>query len=159
MPPLPAGLPQRLRQQLTFLLEIDRLKGVLRQSRLIHEDRRENSAEHSWHLAMLALLLAEHANPPIDVAHVVKLVLMHDLVEIGAGDTFCYDVEGQQDKADREHQAATRLFGLLPPEQADELWSLWREFEAQETLEAVFASTLDRLMPLLHNYASGGVLW
>lgn len=159
MPPLPAGLPQRLQQQLTFLLEIDRLKGVLRQSRLIHEDRRENSAEHSWHLAMLALLLAEYVNPPVDVAHVVKLVLIHDLVEIDAGDTYCYDPEGQKDKVDREHQAATRLFGLLPPDQTEELWALWREFEAQETPEAAFASALDRVMPLLHNYANGGALW
>lgn len=156
---LPASLHQRLQQQLTFLLEIDRLKGVLRQSRLLHENRRENSAEHSWHLAMLALLLAEYADTPVDVARVVKLVLIHDLVEIDAGDTYCYDAQGQQDKALREHQAATRLFGLLPPAQADELWSLWREFEARETPEAAFASALDRLMPLLHNYGSGGALW
>jgi putative hydrolase of HD superfamily len=125
---------------LTFLLEIDRLKGVLRQSRLIHEDRRENSAEHSWHLAMLALLLAEYTDTPVDVARVVKLVLIHDLVEIDAGDTYCYDAEGQKDKAAREHQAATRLFGLLPPDQADELWSLWREFEARETPEDAAAA-------------------
>lgn len=159
MPLLPGGLPPRLQQQLTFLLEIDRLKGVLRQSRLLHEERRENSAEHSWHLAMLALFLAEYADTSVDVARVVKLVLIHDLVEIDAGDTYCYDVEGQQDKAAREHQAATRLFGLLPADQADELWSLWSEFEAGETPEAAFASALDRLMPLLHNYGSGGAIW
>lgn len=156
---LPASLAQRLQQQLAFLLEIDRLKSVLRQSRLLHEHRRENSAEHSWHLAMLALILAEYADQTLDVAHVIKLVLVHDLVEIDAGDTFCYDTEELEHKAAREQQAAARLFGLLPPDQGDELWSLWREFEARHTAEAAFASALDRLMPLLHNYAGEGRLW
>lgn len=150
----------RLAQQIQFIIEIDKLKRVLRQTLLIDESRQENSAEHSWHLAMMAILLAEYApSPEIDVLHVVKMLLVHDLVEIDAGDTFCYDIQGNQDKATRETQAAIRLFGLLPEEQGVELRSLWEEFEAQETTAAKFAAALDRLQPLLHNQQTRGGTW
>lgn len=149
----------RLQQQLAFLLEIDRLKSVLRQSRLIGSERRENSAEHSWHLALLALILAEYSDEPIDLLRVIMLVLIHDIVEIDAGDTYCYDTAALSSKADREAQAAARIFGLLPDDQAKALLEGWQEFEAGATAEARFAQVLDRLMPLLHNYMSQGVVW
>lgn len=149
----------RLRQQVGFLIEIDRLKHVLRRSRLADGSRQENSAEHSWHLAVAALLLAEHADRPVDLARVVKMALIHDIVEIDAGDTFFYDTAGALDKADREARAADRLFGLLPPDQAVELRALWDEFEARRTPEACFAYALDRFLPLLHNYLTGGQPW
>ncbi|WP_374688344.1 HD domain-containing protein [Promineifilum sp.] len=149
----------RLRQQVGFLIEIDRLKHVLRRSRLADGSRQENSAEHSWHLAVAALLLAEHADRPVDLARVVKMALIHDIVEIDAGDTFFYDAIGALDKADREARAADRLFGLLPPDQTTELRALWDEFEARRTPEACFAYALDRFLPLLHNYLTGGQPW
>ncbi|MBD2464563.1 HD domain-containing protein [Oscillatoria sp. FACHB-1407] len=149
----------RLHQQIQFILEIDKLKLVLRQTLLTDGSRRENSAEHSWHLAMMAMLLAEYAPEPVEVLRVMKMLLIHDLVEIDAGDTFCYDVQGNLDKAEREQQAADRLFGLLPPEQGVELRSLWEEFEAQTTVEARFAAALDRLQPLLHNQQTQGGTW
>lgn len=149
----------RLRQQVGFLIEIDRLKHVLRRSRLADGSRQENSAEHSWHLAVAALLLAEHADRPVDLARVVKMALIHDIVEIDAGDTFFYDAIGALDKADREARAADRLFGLLPPDQTIELRALWDEFEARRTPEACFAYALDRFLPLLHNYLTGGQPW
>ncbi len=150
----------RLAQQLHFIVEIDKLKRVLRQTLLTDESRQENSAEHSWHLAIMAILLAEYApSSEIDVLHVIKMLLVHDLVEIDAGDTFCYDVQGNQNKAAREAQAATRIFGLLPEEQGAELRSLWEEFEAQETAAAKFAAALDRLQPLLNNQQTRGGTW
>jgi putative hydrolase of HD superfamily len=149
----------RLKQQLDFLLEIDQLKEVLRQSYICRGLRRENSSEHSWHLAVMALVLAEHAGAAIDTLRVVKMALVHDLVEIDAGDTFCYDEAGNADKAAREAIAADRIFGLLPDDQGREFRSLWEEFEARATPEARFAAALDRLMPLLHNYASRGKTW
>lgn len=150
----------RLAQQIQFIIEIDKLKGILRQTLLTDESRRENSAEHSWHLAMMAILLAEYAPASdVDVLRVIKMLLVHDLVEIDAGDTFCYDVQGNQNKAAREVLAATRLFGMLPEEQGAELRSLWEEFEAQETTAAQFAAALDRLQPLLHNQQTRGGTW
>lgn len=153
------SIPERLRQQLEFILEIDRLKSVLRQSYLIDTDRHENSAEHSWHLAVAAMVLAEHAKEPIDVSKVVRLVLVHDLVEIDAGDTFIYDEAGNAGKAAREQKAADRLFGLLPEEQGQTFMALWREFEDRQTPEAKFAFALDRLMPILHNVFTQGGSW
>ena len=150
---------ERLAQQLQFILEIDRLKGVLRRSLLLDSHRRENSAEHSWHLAMMALVLAEHSNEPVDLLRTLKLVLVHDIVEVDAGDTYAYDTDGHEDKVERERLAASRIFGLLPVDQAAELSNLWEEFEEQYTPEARFALALDRLMPLLHNYHTGGVTW
>lgn len=149
----------RLTQQIQFIIEIDRLKLILRQTSLTDNSRRENSAEHSWHIAMMALTLAEYAPEGVDIFHTIKMLLIHDLVEIDAGDTFCYDVQANQNKAEKEAQAALRLFGLLPADQAKELRSLWDEFEAGETPSAKFAAALDRIQPLLHNQQNGGGTW
>lgn len=152
-----AGTP--LAQQIAFVMEIDKLKTVLRQTTLMDQSRRENSAEHSWHLAVMALTLSEYAEPATDLTHVVKMLLVHDIVEIDAGDTFAYDAQGYTDKAEREELAASRIFGLLPDAQRDELLALWHEFEAIVTPEARFANALDRLEPLLGNYITGGGSW
>jgi 5'-deoxynucleotidase YfbR-like HD superfamily hydrolase len=150
------SIPKRLRQQLQFILEIDDLKNVLRRSYLIDSGRHENSAEHSWHLAVAAMVLAEHAKEQIDISKVIRLVLVHDLVEIDAGDTFIYDDAGNVGKAAREQDAANRLFGVLPEDQAQSFMALWREFEDRQTPEAKFAFALDRLMPILHNVFTQG---
>jgi putative hydrolase of HD superfamily len=155
----PANLGDRLRRQLEFILEVDRLKEVYRQSYVLHANRHENSAEHSWHLALAAWLLAEHANQPIDTARVIRMALIHDLVEIDAGDTFIYDSTGNLEKAAKEEKAANRIFGLLPADQGPEWRALWDEFERRETAEAKFAYALDRLMPILHNYFTDGRSW
>jgi putative hydrolase of HD superfamily len=153
-------VPDRLARQLEFLREIDRLKSVVRRTALVDRSRLENSAEHSWHLAVMALVLAEHAPPGTDIAHVVRLLLVHDLVEIDAGDTFAYDPAGYRDKPAREQAAAERLFGLLPADLGPEMRRWWEEFEAGETLEARFANALDRLSGLLQNWAGGdGGTW
>ncbi len=149
----------RLRKQLDFMLELDKMKNLYRQTYVLHEDRKENDAEHSWHIAVLASLLAEYSNEPIDVAHVTKMVLLHDVVEIDAGDTYCYDTDGYKTKADREEKAAQRIFGLLPDDQRDEYYKLWREFEDSVTPDARFAAVLDRIQPLLLNYTKGGISW
>ena len=150
---------EKLKQQIEFIKEIDRLKLILRRSLICGGERRENSAEHSWHLAMCAITLAEHANEPINVLRVVKMVLLHDIVEIDAGDTFVYDTKGYEDKEEREQKAADRLFGLLPDHQRDEFMALWHEFEERESADAKFANALDRTMPLLHNYMAEGGSW
>lgn len=151
---------KRLMQQLNFLKEIDKLKTIFRRTNLIADPTRfENTAEHSWHLAMFAMVLTEYANTAVDQLKVIKMVLLHDVVEIDAGDTFCYDEEGRQDKHERELRAAERIFALLPDDQAVEIRALWDEFEAGETDEAKFAVCLDRLHPLLHNYTNGGGSW
>ena len=152
-------MQQRFAQQIQFILEIDKLKQVLRQTLLTDASRQENSAEHSWHLAVMAMLLIEYAPVPVDVLRVMKMVLIHDLVEIDAGDTFCYDMQANQLKAAREIQAAERIFGLLPLAQGAEMRSLWEEFEAQQTPEAQFATALDRLQPFLHNQQTQGATW
>lgn len=150
----------RLQQQIAFLLEIDKLKNVYRQTKVTGEDRHENDAEHSWHLAMMAFILHEHSNEKdIDLLKAIKMVLVHDIVEIDAGDTFAYDEKGYEDKAEREQMAANRIFNILPEDQSKELFDLWEEFEAQETKEAKFAAALDRLNPLLLNYHTGGQTW
>jgi len=150
----------RLDQQLAFLQEIDALKTIFRRTNLIADkERLENSAEHSWHLAMYVLILVEYANEEVNILRVLKMVLLHDIVEIDADDTFCYDVDANNDKEEREQQAANRLFGLLPTDQANELKAYWEEFEAGETNDANFAITVDRLQPLLHNYVTGGGSW
>ena len=146
-------------KQLAFLREIDRLKGIVRQSPLIDESRRENSAEHSWHVAVYALILAEHADSDVDISRVIKMMLIHDIVEIDAGDTPIHMLSGQSDQAAREREAADRLFGLLPADQGAELRRLWDEFEEAETKDAQFAKSLDRLQPLLHNIAVDGGTW
>jgi putative hydrolase of HD superfamily len=149
----------RLDQQIEFIVALDQLKHVLRQTSLIGGSRRENSAEHSWHLTAMALTLGEYAPPAADLLRVLKMLVVHDVVEIQAGDTFCYDVQGNLDKADREQAAATYLFGLLPPDLCDDLRRLWEEFEAGSTPSARFANALDRLQPLLHNYRNQGGTW
>ena len=152
--------PDRLASQIRFIVEIDRLKSVLRQTHLMDGSRRENDAEHSWHLAVMALLLREYAaEQGVDVSRVVAMVLVHDLVEIDAGDTFCYDEAGNADKPEREQRAAGRIFAILPPDQAREMRGLWDEFEARATPEARFAAALDRLQPQLHNYHTQGATW
>jgi putative hydrolase of HD superfamily len=150
---------ERLARQLAFIIEIDRLKGVLRRAPLADGSRVENSAEHSWHLALMAMVLAEHADEPLDVARVIRILLVHDIVEIDAGDTYAFGLTGHDDKAEREGRAANRLFGLLPADQAAEFRALWDEFEERRTAEARFANALDRLMPLFHNYLNAGRVW
>jgi len=150
---------QRLTRQLDFLIEIDKLKSIQRHALLANGSRLENSAEHSWHLAVMALILSEYADEELDVDHIVRLLLVHDIIEIDAGDTFAYDIQGNLDKAEREKLAANRLFGLLPDDQAAEFHALWDEFEARATVEARFAHAMDRLMPLLHNYLNEGAAW
>jgi putative hydrolase of HD superfamily len=149
----------RLEAQLRFIVEVDKLKHILRQSVLTCGQRHENDAEHSWHLALMAVLLGEYASEEIDLLRVVKMVLVHDLVEIDAGDTYCYDDEAARDKAERELAAAERIFILLPPDQAAEVRALWDEFEAMDTPESRFAAALDRLQPLLLNYHTQGLSW
>ncbi|MDR3555832.1 MAG: HD domain-containing protein [Syntrophobacteraceae bacterium] len=149
----------RLGRQIEFLAEIDSLKRIVRQSLLMDGSRQENSAEHSWHLAVLAMVLAEHSRAPVNILRVLKMILVHDLVEIDAGDTYCYDEEGNRDKAAREKTAADRIFNLLPADQAEEFRALWEEFESARTPDALFAACLDRLQPLLNNFRSGGIMW
>lgn len=153
----------RLEQQLDFLRVVDALKRVDRMTRLIQRSgeisRRENSAEHSWHLALMAMMLVEHANEPVDLARVLQMILVHDIVEIDAGDTFVYDAAAMVGKADREEAAANRIFGLLPDDQKVELLELWHEFEARETPEAKYASALDRLAGMLPNAVNNGGTW
>lgn len=150
---------EKLRKQMDFIIEIDKMKNIYRQTLVLHEDRAENDAEHSWHLAMMVMLLSEYANEPIDVLHTVKMVLIHDIVEVDAGDTYCYDKEGYKDKAEREEKAAQRLFGMLPEEQRNELYGLWREFEEFKTPESKFANAVDRCQPMTLNYKKGGISW
>lgn len=150
---------ERLKKQLDFMLELDKMKNIYRQTYVLHEDRKENDAEHSWHLAILAFMLEEYAAEPIDTLKVIKMVLLHDVVEIDAGDTYLYDEEGYKSKAEREEKAAQRIFGLLPDDQRDEYYALWREFEDDITYESRFASILDRMQPLLLNYTKGGIAW
>ncbi|MBI4780648.1 MAG: HD domain-containing protein [Oscillatoriophycideae cyanobacterium NC_groundwater_1537_Pr4_S-0.65um_50_18] len=149
----------RLNQQMQFIVEIDRLKQILRQSLITNGSRRENSAEHSWHLAIMASVLTEYALPGADLLRTLQMLLLHDLVEIDAGDTFCYDLQANQDKAEREAQAADRIFGLLPSDLGQEMRSLWDEFEARETPSAKFAAALDRIEPMLLNQHTQGGTW
>jgi len=151
---------ERLMKQIQFIVEIDKMKQIFRQNVVIGTTRNENDAEHSWHLAIMAILLSEYAQEKnIDILRVVKMALVHDLVEIDAGDTFCYDEKGYEDKEEREQKAAKRLFNVLPSDQANEIWDLWREFETLSTPEARFAACLDRLQPLILNYNTKGHTW
>jgi putative hydrolase of HD superfamily len=149
----------RLDRQIDFLAAADRLKSVLRRTELIDGSRRENSAEHSWHLVLSALVLREYAAEPFDLFRAVQMLVVHDLVEIDAGDTFAYDAHGNADKAARERAAADRIFGLLPPDQTAPLRALWDEFEAHATPEARFAHAIDRIQPFLQNWKSTGGTW
>ncbi|WP_281232355.1 HD domain-containing protein [Flavobacterium gelatinilyticum] len=148
-----------LLNQIAFIKEIDKVKYIQRKTKLFNSDRCENDAEHSWHLALMAIVLAEHSNEPIDVLKVVKMVLIHDIVEIDAGDVFIYDTAKNHCNTDEERIAANRIFGLLPKKQAEEMISIWEEFEAGETSEAKFAKSMDRLEPLLQNTSNNGGTW
>jgi putative hydrolase of HD superfamily len=151
---------QRLEKQFRFLREIDRLKSIERQNILADASRRENSAEHSWHLAVLALCLAEHAAAPgVDLFKVLRMLLIHDIVEIDAGDAFLHEPGALAAQAAREEAAARRIFGLLPDDQCDEWLALWREFEAAASPESVLAHAFDRVQPALLHEATGGVIW
>ncbi len=150
---------KRLKRQLDFIVELDKLKLILRQTLVMDGSRQENSAEHSWHLAVMAVLLHEHAGHAVDVQRVLRMLLIHDVVEIDAGDTFCYDAAASVGKEERERRAAERLFGLLPGEQAQGLRELWEEFEERETADAQFANALDRLQGLMQNYHNAGGTW
>ena len=146
-------------KQIAFIMELDKIKQITRQTYLSDASRKENDAEHSWHLAVMAFVLADHANERIDVLKTIKMALLHDVVEIDAGDTYAYDTAGNETKRERELAAADRIFGLLPDAQRDEYRGLWDEFEAMETAEARFANMLDKVQPLLLNDASGGRSW
>ena len=149
----------RLDQQLRFTAEIDKMTSILRRTMLIDGSRRENDAEHSWHIAVMALIFAEYTVEPVDIARAVKMCVVHDLIEIYAGDTFAYDVAGNQDKAEREAASADKLFAQLPKEQGTEIRLLWEEFDAMQTPDAKYAACMDRLQPFLHNTLTGGHTW
>jgi putative hydrolase of HD superfamily len=149
----------RLAEQICFLMEIDRLKGILRQSLILDGSRRENDAEHSWHLAVMAAVLAEYGPPGVDLGRVMRMLLVHDVVEIDAGDTYCYDEAACATQAERELRAAERIFALLPADQAAEVRGWWEEFERRQTPEARFAAALDRVQPVLLNYHTQGRAW
>ena len=150
---------ERLKQQFEFIREIDKEKMIGRQTYVSDASRKENDAEHAWHLAIMTVLLNEYANEPIDVLKTVTMLLIHDIVEIDAGDTYAYDEDGKATQRERELRAADRLFGILPEDQRTKFRGLWDEFEATETPEAKFARTLDHIQPLLLNAASGGRSW
>ena len=152
-------MDERLKKQMDFLLEVDKLKFITRQTYLSDGKRKENDAEHSWHLALMAVLLQEYSNQKVDLAKVITMVLIHDIVEIDAGDTYAYDAEGNKSKRRREEKAADRLFGMLPEDQGRKFRELWEEFEAYETSEAKFAHVCDNVQPLMLNNATDGLAW
>lgn len=150
---------EQLLKQIEFIKEIDKLKYIQRKTKLLQSDRAENDAEHSWHLALMTLILAEHSNQAIDILKVLKMVLIHDIVEIDAGDTFLYDTLKDHDNTAEELHAAKRIFGILPKDQAQHYIDIWLEFEEGKTPEAMFARAMDRLEPLLQNYSNNGGTW
>ncbi len=152
-------MDERLKKQMDFILEVDKLKNITRQTYLSSGERKENDTEHSWHLALMCALLAEHANEKIDVQKTMLMVLIHDIVEIDAGDTYAYDAQGNTTKRQREVAAADRIFHLLPEDQEAYLRDLWEEFEEAKTPEAKFALSLDKIQPVMLNDASGGRSW
>lgn len=149
----------KIKNQIQFVITIDEMKNILRRNLLADGSRRENDAEHSWHLAMMAMILEEYSADKVDIGRVLKIALVHDLVEVYAGDTFAYDTKGYEDKEEREIQAAEKLFGMLDPAQGAEIRALWDEFEAKSTPEAVYANAIDRLQPLILNYLTDGHTW
>jgi putative hydrolase of HD superfamily len=152
------NITQRLRQQLEFIIEIDKVKSIIRKSRTFHNKRYENDAEHGWHISMMAVVLAEYANEKINISKVIRMTLIHDLVEIDAGDTFLY-AANRNDATVNERECAKRIFGMLPEDQCNEFMALWEEFEAKKTADAKFAGVLDRLEPLMQNYHDEGHTW
>lgn len=150
---------ETLQKQIEFIKEIDKLKYIQRKTRLFNSDRHENDAEHSWHLAMMAMVLAEHSNTPVNVLRVIKMLLIHDIVEIDAGDTFLFDTKKNHVNTEEELKAAKRIFGMLPKEQTEELVALWLEFEEGETEDAAFAKAMDRFEPMMQNASNQGGTW
>lgn len=150
---------RRLMEQLAFILEVEKLKTVLRRTPLLDRSRVENDAEHTWQLAVMAIILSEHASEPVDLLRVLKMLLIHDIVEIDAGDTFAYDHVARTSQAERELKAADRIFAILPEDQAGEFRALWDEFERKDTPESRFANAMDRLQPTLHNFFTDGGTW
>ncbi len=150
---------EKLSKELKFIMELDKMKSIFRQTSLVDNSRRENDAEHSWHIAVMAMLLSKYTDEDINECKVIKMLLVHDLVEIYAGDTFCYDKLGNSDKKERENEAADKLFSILPEKEGREIRELWEEFEEMETAEALFAASMDRLQPMLQNYFSDGGTW
>ena len=151
--------PSRLKKQIEFIREIDKLKSIFRKTLLMDGKRYENDAEHSWHVCVMAVLLSEYANKKINLLRVIKMLLFHDIVEIYAGDTFCYDEKAAIDQLKRETAAARRIYRILPDDQRKEFYHIWREFDAKKSPEAKYAAALDRLHPILHNYATKGAAW
>ena len=150
---------EKIHNQIKFAITIDEMKNIFRRNLLADGSRRENDAEHSWHLAMLAMILEEYSAEKVDIERVLKIALIHDLIEVYAGDTFAYDAKGNEDKHEREIQAAEKLFGMLDPVQGSEIRGLWDEFEAMETAESKYANAIDRIQPLILNYLTDGHTW
>ncbi len=150
---------ERLLRDMEFIVELDKMKTILRQTSLISQDRHEDDAQHSWHIAVMAMILDKYADEKIDTCKVIKMLLIHDLVELYAGDTFCYDKDANRDKEERELAAADKIFGMLSQDKAREMRALWDEFEEMETPEALFAASMDRLQPMLNNYHNQGGTW
>ena len=149
----------KLLKDIEFIIELDKMKSIFRRTQIIGQDRQEDDAQHSWHISIMAMVLSEYTNEKIDLLKVIKMLLSHDLVEIYAGDTFCYDKEGQLDKREREVMAAEKIFSILDDNKAEELRALWDEFEEMETPESLFAASMDRLQPMLSNYKNEGGTW
>ncbi len=150
---------EKLHKQIKFAIVIDEMKNIFRRNLIIDGSRRENDAEHSWNLAMLAMLFEEYSTEKVNIERVLKIALVHDLIEVYAGDTFAYDVKGNEDKLQREIESANKLFGILDPVQGAEIRALWDEFEAKETAESKYANAIDRIQPLINNYLTNGHTW
>ncbi len=150
---------KRLLRDMDFIVELDKMKSTLRMTNLIKSDEREDDAQHSWHISVMAMVLEEYADKDIDISKVIKMLLIHDVVEIYAGDTFAYDTEGYKDKLDRETRSADKIFGILESDKAEEFKNLWKEFEEVKTKEALFATAMDRLQPILNNFYNDGGTW
>ncbi|TJX15923.1 HD domain-containing protein [Tissierella creatinini] len=150
---------EKLLKDMEFIIELDKMKSIFRKTHIIGEDRYEDDAQHSWHISIMAMILSEYTNEKIDLLKVIKMLLAHDLVEIYAGDVFCYDEQGYIDNKEKEIAAAEKIFGILDHEKADELRSLWDEFEEMKTHESIFANSMDRLQPMLNNYKNNGGTW
>ena len=151
--------PKKLQQQMIFIAEVDKLKNIFRRTILTDSSRRENDAEHSWHLALMAIVLEEYAAEPVNLGRVLAMVTVHDLIEIYAGDTFAFDAAANQDKAQREQAAAEKLFGMLDQKQGHKFRQLWEEFDAMNTADSRFAASLDRIQPFMHNVLTEGHTW
>ena len=150
---------ERLRKQMEFAIEMDKEKGIGRQTYILNALRKENDAEHAWHLALMTMLLSEYSNEKIDLSRTMSMVIVHDIIEIDAGDTYAYDDKGNATKAERERKAADRIFGILPEDQAEYFMNLWLEFEDADTPESKFANAMDSVQPLMLNDASEGLAW